>query len=166
MIVLPERSESSVCPSQLGWVVRRTLFDDLWAFCLFFVAKESASIYKRHSKPARPLLESPNVAGIFLPFCLGWRGGRESFQPGTDFDVVWDHYRQPPASDKVYAVLAILQYLLRVIAPQSHWADRLECLWTVKQLVIPIQRMGFPTDWKDCPIWAAGGNPAGGGQTV
>jgi abortive infection bacteriophage resistance protein len=72
------------------------------------------------------------------------------------------HTPQPPAPDKGYAILTILKYLLNVIAPQSHWAARLERLWTEKHPAIPIQRMGFPADWKDCPIWAA----TGGGQIV
>jgi len=65
-----------------------------------------------------------------------------------------------------FAQFTVMQYLLRHIAPQSHWADRLECLWAVKHPAIPIQRMGFPADWKDCPIWATAGSETGGGQKV
>lgn len=60
----------SVAANQQGWVDRQTLFDALWAFCLwafrlFFLAKENSMIYLRHSTPARPLLESPILAGFF-----------------------------------------------------------------------------------------------------
>jgi hypothetical protein len=72
---------SSVAANQQGRVDRRNLFDALWAFCpwafrLFFLAKENGMIYNRRSKPARPLHESPNVAGIFLPFFPDQKGGR------------------------------------------------------------------------------------------
>lgn len=53
-----------------------------------------------------------------------------------------------------FAQFTVLRYLLGFIAPQSGWADRLENLWTVKHPQIPIYRMGFPKDWKDCPIWS------------
>lgn len=61
-----------------------------------------------------------------------------------------------------FAQFTVLRYLLGHIAPQSHWAERIEKLWTEKHPAIPIQRMGFPADWKDCPIWAA----MGGGKPV
>lgn len=65
-----------------------------------------------------------------------------------------------------FAQFTVLRYLLKFVAPQSGWADRLEALWTVKHPNIPIRRMGFPADWKDCPIWAAGGNEGSGGQAT
>lgn len=63
-----------------------------------------------------------------------------------------------------FAQFTVLKYLLNHIAPQSQWADRLETLWTVKHPDIPIQRMGFPADWKACPIWAVGGQATEGGR--
>lgn len=63
------------------------------------------------------------------------------------------HSPSAPSPDRVYSVLTVLRYLINFIAPQSGWANRLECLWTVKHPNIPIQRLGFPADWKDCPIW-------------
>lgn len=65
-----------------------------------------------------------------------------------------------------FAQFTVLKYLLNHIAPQSGWADRLERLCTEKHPAIPISRMGFPADWKDCPIWAAVGHYAKGGQTT
>lgn len=57
----------------------------------------------------------------------------------------------PP--NRAFTTLTILQYLLGFIAPQSGWAQRLETLWTEKHPNIPIDFMGFPPDWKTCPIW-------------
>lgn len=64
-----------------------------------------------------------------------------------------------------FAQFTVLKYLLNHIAPQSQWADRLECLWTVRHPDIPIQRMGFPADWKACPIWTADVQTTEGGST-
>jgi abortive infection bacteriophage resistance protein len=53
---------------------------------------------------------------------------------------------------RVYAVLTLLRYLLRIIDTQNDWQVRLEkLLHTYPD--IPIHSMGFPTDWKNCPIW-------------
>lgn len=68
------------------------------------------------------------------------------------------HTPSAPSPERLYAILTILRYLLNHIAPQSHWAQRLERLWAEKHPSIPIQRMGFPNDWKQSPIWANGGS--------
>lgn len=54
---------------------------------------------------------------------------------------------------RTFAILTVLRYLLREIAPQSHWQDRLVYLLATKHPNIPINQMGFPANWKDCPIW-------------
>ncbi|MBE3143873.1 MAG: Abi family protein [Planctomycetes bacterium] len=53
---------------------------------------------------------------------------------------------------RVYAVLALLRYLLRFIDPQNDWQIRLEMLLQTYP-DIPLHSMGFPADWKKCPIW-------------
>ncbi len=53
---------------------------------------------------------------------------------------------------RVYAVLALLRYLLGFIDPQGDWQNRLEMLLQAYP-DIPLYSMGFPTDWKNCPIW-------------
>jgi abortive infection bacteriophage resistance protein len=53
---------------------------------------------------------------------------------------------------RVYAVLALLRYLLRFIDAQNDWQIRLEMLLHAYQ-DIPLHSMGFPTGWKNCPIW-------------
>ena len=56
------------------------------------------------------------------------------------------------ANDKIFGVLTILMFLLKRIAPQSRWADRLKDLMA-RYPDIPLAEMGFPANWKDCPIW-------------
>jgi abortive infection bacteriophage resistance protein len=53
---------------------------------------------------------------------------------------------------RVYAVLTLLRYLLRIIDKQNDWQFRLEKLLQTYP-DIPTHSMGFPTDWKNCPIW-------------
>jgi abortive infection bacteriophage resistance protein len=54
---------------------------------------------------------------------------------------------------RMFAVLSALRYLVRHIAPQSGWPERLLYLLEEKHPNIPIAQMGFPPNWKDSPIW-------------
>lgn len=54
---------------------------------------------------------------------------------------------------RLFAVLSALRYLVRQIAPQSGWPERLIYLLEKKHPDIPIQQMGFPPNWKESPIW-------------
>ena len=54
---------------------------------------------------------------------------------------------------RVFGVLSVLVYLLRQIAPQSGWKDRLIQLLEIKHPEIPINQMGFPQNWQESPIW-------------
>jgi len=60
------------------------------------------------------------------------------------------------AERKCFSGLTVLRYLLGIIAPQSQWERRLVRLLEEKHPAIPIREMGFPADWKSCPIWAVG----------
>ncbi|MGN0847986.1 MAG: Abi family protein [Kiritimatiellia bacterium] len=55
-------------------------------------------------------------------------------------------------NDRMFGVLSICRYCLKRIAPQSSWQCRLEDLFA-KNPSIPIQRLGFPANWKSSPIW-------------
>jgi hypothetical protein len=61
-------------------------------------------------------------------------------------------------SERAFAVLTILKHCLDKIAPQSHWPDRVRSLIADSPHVpidrVPIDRMGFPDNWTDCPIWS------------
>ncbi len=54
--------------------------------------------------------------------------------------------------DRTFGVLTVLYYLLKQVAPQSHWRERLSDLFE-KHPGVPMRFMGFPENWKDCPIW-------------
>ena len=58
------------------------------------------------------------------------------------------------ANDRLFAILTILRYALKYSAPQSHWPERLQLLLEEYPDVPPLS-MGFPANWKDCPIWNA-----------
>lgn len=53
---------------------------------------------------------------------------------------------------RFYAQAVIIQALLKTIAPDSLWAQRLAQLMD-EHPKVPIHRMGFPTDWKTREIW-------------
>lgn len=53
---------------------------------------------------------------------------------------------------RVFTVLTLLRYLLQFIESQSDFRTRLEIL-LLAYPEIPIIAMGFPTNWKDSPIW-------------
>lgn len=60
-----------------------------------------------------------------------------------------------PASfgnEKIFAVLTTLRFLLKQVAPQSQWAERLADLFN-RYNRVPLREMGFPDNWKECPIW-------------
>ncbi|MDD5584701.1 MAG: Abi family protein [Candidatus Omnitrophica bacterium] len=54
--------------------------------------------------------------------------------------------------NRIFGVLTILRYLLRIIAPQSQWEAR---LLTLLDEYPEISRwsMGFPDGWKESPLW-------------
>lgn len=53
---------------------------------------------------------------------------------------------------RIFGESTILKYILTQVAPQSEWPDRLEALFA-EYPDIPKRFMGFPDDWKECPIW-------------
>ena len=80
--------------------------------------------------------------------------------PNRKNDPRW-HDPVPIRNDKVFGILTILKYCLDQIAPQSLWSERfIELL--VSHPSIPLQSMGFPRDWKTCPIWNVSSNQNSG----
>ena len=60
------------------------------------------------------------------------------------------------ANGKVYTMLAIIQFLLRQINPETSWAERLkDHVRTFPEVagVISIRQAGFPDGWQDLPLW-------------
>lgn len=55
-------------------------------------------------------------------------------------------------NDRMFAVLTVLRFLLRYVAPTSQWAERLKELFR-KYPDVPIRWMGFPDHWEKSPLW-------------
>ena len=58
----------------------------------------------------------------------------------------------PVDGDRTFGMLTMLFYLLKQVAPQSRWRDRLVALFA-QYPDVPLRFMGFPPNWTDCPIW-------------
>ena len=56
------------------------------------------------------------------------------------------------SNDRMFCILTLLRYMLKIVAPQSRWKERLQSLMDSYN-DIPVKPMGFPKNWKDCPIW-------------
>jgi len=52
----------------------------------------------------------------------------------------------------IYNSLVMLVYLMSIISPGSQWKNRLLELLEVHR--VDVQKMGFPVDWRELPIWA------------
>ena len=56
---------------------------------------------------------------------------------------------------RIFGILTILYYLLKITAPQSQWKTRLNDLLD-KYPEISRWSMGFPDNWKESPLWNDG----------
>ena len=61
-------------------------------------------------------------------------------------------------NDRIFSILTICQYCLSIIAPQSHWRERLLSLLNDYPVVNP-RHMGFPDNWRESPLWHAPPTP-------
>ena len=61
------------------------------------------------------------------------------------------------AHTRIYAVAAVMQYLLRIIDPRSaqDWATDMRELFTSFPAVpgVPVEQSGFPQNWYEQPLW-------------
>lgn len=55
-------------------------------------------------------------------------------------------------NNKIYCVMVILRFLLRISAPQSEWHFRVIELFE-KFNDVPLRIMGFPDNWKETKLW-------------
>jgi abortive infection bacteriophage resistance protein len=53
---------------------------------------------------------------------------------------------------RIFAVLTLPRYLMDFITPPQPWHDQLERLLR-EYPEIPTRSMGFPENWRECPIW-------------
>lgn len=79
--------------------------------------------------------------------------GADDLELDTRFDLVW---RDPvdvfAAQHRLFAAITLLRYMMAIIAPQSQWPDRFVNLLSAYP-DIPLLQMGFPENWRTCPIW-------------
>jgi abortive infection bacteriophage resistance protein len=68
-----------------------------------------------------------------------------------DKNLQW-HTPVQVQNDRIFGTLTILKYMLNIAAPQSRWQNRLEELMQ-RYPDISLKPMGFPVNWKECPIW-------------
>lgn len=87
-----------------------------------------------------------------------WNRGLRNKEPAIPRAHKHPQWHTPVAvlPDRMFGVLTILYYMLRTVAPQSRWKDRLTGLFA-EHPDVPLHFMGFPKNWNECPIWQAGG---------
>jgi abortive infection bacteriophage resistance protein len=85
-----------------------------------------------------------------------WNRGLTNKEPAIPRKHKHPQWHSPVAvaPNRMFAVLTILNYLMRQIAPQSRWRNRLLNLFDLHPDV-PLKFMGFPDNWQECPIWKA-----------
>jgi abortive infection bacteriophage resistance protein len=62
-----------------------------------------------------------------------------------------------PGSRKIYNTAVRTLYLMSLIAPDSHWSQRLRAI--VESGSLDPATMDFPKDWQSRPIWNDGAKP-------
>lgn len=77
--------------------------------------------------------------------------GVKPFIPKKNKYPQW-HEPVPIPQNRIFGVLTILRYLLRIMAPQTKWQGRLYALLD-EYPEISRWSMGFPDNWKDSPLW-------------
>lgn len=79
-----------------------------------------------------------------------------SVKPMIPLAATYPDWHRPAAvrNNRVFVVLTICRWCLERIAPQSGWGDRLRGLLDGASN-IPLDAMGFPANWEQCPIWAS-----------
>ncbi len=73
--------------------------------------------------------------------------------PNRRHDSRW-HVPVPIGNDRIFGILTIAAACLQRIAPQSDWPMRTRGVLEAFP-GIPLEAMGIPQNWLDCPIWTA-----------
>ena len=55
--------------------------------------------------------------------------------------------------NKIFAMLSAIKYIVDIISPGNSFKNRLEELLIENHKLLTIKEMGFPTDWKELPVW-------------
>lgn len=64
------------------------------------------------------------------------------------------HSPQPVTTRRIFVVLTLLNFMLRSVAPQTHWRDRLFEHFD-RFSDIPLEPMGIPPDWREHALWTS-----------
>lgn len=80
-------------------------------------------------------------------------------QKGHSINHVW--HKCDIDNKRVFSVLTVICFMLKTIIPKSKWKQRFINLlpefdneadqFNIPK--IPLKRMGFPTNWRESPIW-------------
>lgn len=76
--------------------------------------------------------------------------------PRTGEVPLLDHLvRNTLAQTRLYAVAAVMQYLLRTINPTTSWAARLKAHFAAFPILpgVSVRSSGFPPGWEALPLW-------------
>jgi len=78
--------------------------------------------------------------------------GYKPLLPNSRKHPQW-HADEKVSNSRIFIIILILRHLLRVCAPDSQWLQRVENLMDDFP-AIPKQKMGFPENWKQHPVWS------------
>jgi abortive infection bacteriophage resistance protein len=59
-----------------------------------------------------------------------------------------------PTNDRLYAILVVMQYMLKTIAPRCRWKDRIMAL-ILAHPEVNRYHMGFPANWLELEPWCS-----------
>jgi abortive infection bacteriophage resistance protein len=142
----------------------------LWMACELMTFGNMLTLFRHVEKPIKQAIAAEyGVADVVLESWLLslnyirnicahhsrlWNRGLDNKQPTIPRarkHPQW-HVPVPISGDRMFGVLTVLHFLLRRVAPQSHWKDRFAGL-LAQYPDIPIRFMGFPDNWQDSPLW-------------
>lgn len=113
------------------------------------IRQEIASIFNVKAKVFESWLRSINtIRNICAHHSRLWNRpiGTPTIPNGEQWDSIRDNH-------KVFCILSLLAYALKIVAPNSTWKDRFFDL--IRNYPnIDLQRMGFPANWEHTSFWA------------
>lgn len=123
--------------------------------CNFDIRRAIASDFKVHHTALENWIRAINVLrNICAHHGRLWNRvfGVKPIIPEIRNDVRW-HKPIAISNKEIFGILTVCKHCIDCVAPQSKWPIR------VRKLIadsphIPINEMGFPSDWHTCPIWS------------